>query len=92
MSKGKAVLERRCIYSILLLVPLVFTSCSRPAGDFATFDPDGTAQVTRVIPMPSTVSPEAQTWLDSLARQKYAPQTLAERRAGTDQWLRPSLR
>ena len=86
MSKGKAVLARRCIDFILLLVPLVFTSCSRPASDFATFDPDGTAHVTRVIPMPSTVSPEAQKWLDSLARQKYAPQTLAERRAGTDQW------
>jgi epsilon-lactone hydrolase len=86
VSKGKAVLERRCIDFVLLLVPLVFTSCSRPASDFATFDPDGTAHVTRVIPMPSTVSPEAQKWLDSLARQKYAPQTLAERRAGTDQW------
>ena len=36
--------------------------------------------------MPSTISPEAQKWLDSLARQKYAPQTLAERRAATDKW------
>jgi acetyl esterase/lipase len=58
VSKGKAVLERRGIYFILLLVPLVFTSCSRPAGDFAMVDPDGTAHVTRVIPMPSTVSSE----------------------------------
>jgi acetyl esterase/lipase len=36
--------------------------------------------------MPATVSPEAQKWLESLAHQKYGPQTLAERRAGTDKW------
>jgi epsilon-lactone hydrolase len=38
------------------------------------------------FPTPSTISPEAQNWLDSIARQKYAPQTLAERRLGTDKW------
>ncbi len=55
-------------------------SCPRPAGESATFDPDGTAHIARIIPMPSTISPEAQKWLDSLAHQKYGPQTLAERR------------
>jgi monoterpene epsilon-lactone hydrolase len=67
----------------------MLASCSQPAkidSDSATFGPDGTARVTRIVPMPSTVSPEAQKWLDSLAKQKYAPQTLAERRAGTDKW------
>ena len=83
---GKAVLERCCTYFVLLLVALLFISCSRPAGDSATFAPEGTAHITRVIPMPTTISPEAQKWLDALARQEYAPQTLAERRAGTDQW------
>jgi acetyl esterase/lipase len=54
--------------------------------DSATFDPDGTAHVTRVVPMPSTVSPEAQKWLLSLPQKKSAPETLAERRARTDIW------
>jgi len=55
--------------------------------DSATFDPDGTAHITRVIPMPSTVSPEAQKWLDSLDQQKVGPpETLAERRTHTDAW------
>ncbi|MGB7438176.1 MAG: alpha/beta hydrolase [Candidatus Acidiferrum sp.] len=78
----------RSILSALFLVSLTLLSCSRsrPAGDSATFDADGTAHITRVVPMPSTISPEAQKWLDSLARQKYAPQTLAERRAATDKW------
>jgi acetyl esterase/lipase len=54
--------------------------------DSATFDPDGTAHITRVIPMPSTISPEAQRWLASLTQKKSGPETLAERRAHTDAW------
>ncbi len=55
--------------------------------DSATFDPDGTAHITRVIPMPATISPEARNWLESLNQQKVGPpETLAERRARTDIW------
>jgi monoterpene epsilon-lactone hydrolase len=54
--------------------------------DAATFDADGTAHITRVVPMPSTVSPETQKWLASLTAKSNAPQTLAQRRAGTDEW------
>jgi epsilon-lactone hydrolase len=60
---------------------------STPPQDFATFDPDGTAHITRVIPMPPTISPEAQKWLDSLDQQKVGPpESLAERRTHTDAW------
>ena len=56
--------------------------------DSATFAPDGTAHITRVVPVPSTLSPEAQKWLASLALRprKSGPETLAERRAHTDAW------
>ena len=54
--------------------------------DTATFDPDGTAHLTRVVPMPATISPEAQKWLASMAEQKYETQTLAQRRVSTDAW------
>lgn len=55
--------------------------------DSATFDPDGTEHITRVIPAPVTVSPEAKKWLDSLNQQKVGPaETLAERRTHTDAW------
>jgi acetyl esterase/lipase len=54
--------------------------------DSATFDPDGTAHITRVVPMPLTISPEAQKWLASLNDKKSGPETLAERRARTDIW------
>ncbi len=66
------------------------------AQDSATFDSDGTAHPTRVVPMPVTVSPEAQKWLASLTRIQHGPESLAERRARTDVWRkkgrgRPSL-
>jgi len=57
------------------------------ALDAATFDADGTAHITRVVPMPGTLSPEAQKWLESLNHLKYGPETLAERRAGLEKWL-----
>jgi epsilon-lactone hydrolase len=74
---------------------LVLLGCNPPkqsgadrpvAQDSATFDPDGTAHIARVVPMPFTVSPEAQKWLASLTQKSTAPQTLAQRRAATDEW------
>ncbi len=59
---------------------------SEAASDRATFEADGTAHLTRVVPIPTTVSPEAQAWLESLNHKKHDPETLEQRRAGTDQW------
>lgn len=57
-----------------------------PDPDSATFDPDGTAHITRLVPMPTTVSPEAQKWLKEIEGQSGPPETLAERRTHTDEW------
>jgi monoterpene epsilon-lactone hydrolase len=54
--------------------------------DSATFDANGTAHITRVVPMPTTISAEAQTWLESLTHGTPGPETLVERRARTDAW------
>src|SRR5271166_6934440 len=61
---------------------------SKPSSqqDFATFDADGSAHITRVVPMPTTISPEAQNWLESLTHSTPGPESLAERRARTDAW------
>jgi epsilon-lactone hydrolase len=69
-----------CFTAVFLL------ACSIPTGDVARFDSDGTAHVTRVIPMPSTISAEAQKWLESLTYKSPGYQTLAQRRAATDKW------
>jgi len=72
----------------LIVLSACATAQSKPASqaDSATFDADGTAHFTRVVPMPTTVSPEAQTWLESLTHTTPGPETLAERRARTDAW------
>lgn len=57
-----------------------------PQTDSSYIDANGTAHVTRVVPVPETVSPEARK---SLARQvSDAPshETLADRRSHTDTW------
>jgi epsilon-lactone hydrolase len=75
------------LFAAIALAPtLVAQSNPAPQQDSATFDPDGTAHIMRTVPMPTTISPEAQTWLASLTQQKSGQQTLAERRARTDEW------
>jgi hypothetical protein len=60
MSKHR--LHRHIPLFALGLISCTLLSCSHPpAADSATFDPDGTAHITRTIPMPSTISPEAQS-------------------------------
>jgi len=65
---------------------LAAQSNSNQPPDSATFDADGTAHLTRVVPMPLTISPEAQKWLASLPAETHGTETLAERRARTDAW------
>jgi monoterpene epsilon-lactone hydrolase len=75
-----------CLAGISLALSPILPAQSPQQQDSATFDPNGTAHVIRVIPMPSTISPEAQKWLASLTKQKSATETLAERRIKTDEW------
>jgi epsilon-lactone hydrolase len=75
---------------LLLLIALATSLCAQsdsdPETDSATFDSDGTAHISRVVPPPSTVSAEAQKWLNSLITSTPGPETLAERRTRTDTW------
>ena len=54
-----------------------------PQTDTTAIDADGTAHVTRVIPVPGTISPEAQKAI-SWRPPAHWPPTLAEQRAATD--------
>ena len=56
--------------------------------DTAKFDADGTAHITRVVPIPTTVSPEAQKWLKEIEHEAPQPKDLAEIRSRTDEWRR----
>jgi monoterpene epsilon-lactone hydrolase len=89
-SSGKTIQMNIRVLSLLAAIAVVQSLAvqSNPVApkDSATFDPDGTAHITRVVPMPLTISPEAQKWLASLNEKKSGPETLAERRARTDIW------
>ena len=61
----------RCWAQPLALFCLSGLVCSAQDTDTATFDPDGTAHITRVIPIPRLVSKEAQTRLGTGA--SWAP-------------------
>jgi epsilon-lactone hydrolase len=70
----------------LFAAPAV-TQAPPPANpDSATFDPDGAAHIARLVPMPSTVSPEAQKWLKDIEGEVPQTTNLAERRAQTERW------
>ncbi len=75
-----------CLVVVPLSATLLGQSIPPAQKDSATFDVDGTAHITRVVPMPSAISREAQSWLASLTQSTPGPETLAERRARTDEW------
>lgn len=77
-----------CLGVLAMAGCVVAQSTPAPQKDSATFDADGTAHITRVVPMPMTISAEAQKWLNSLTHQKSGKETLAERRAHLQEWLK----
>jgi acetyl esterase/lipase len=62
------------------------SSGTQQQTDSSVIAPDGTAYVTRVMPVPKTMSPEAQRMLARVVSDANVPQTLEQRREGTDKW------
>ncbi|MGA2206560.1 MAG: alpha/beta hydrolase [Terracidiphilus sp.] len=61
--------------------PAPTTAAQAPNGDTSYIDAQGTAHITRVVPIPTAISPEAQKMLASPAPDQAPPESLAERRA-----------
>ena len=66
--------------------PRPTTAAEAPTRDTSYIDADGTARVTRVIPVPKTISPEAQKVLARQQPDQGPPEPLAERRKRTDEY------
>lgn len=62
------------------------TAAQAPNADTSYIDADGTAHITRVIPVPPDLSPEAKKSLARPVSDAVHPQSLEERRHGTDVW------
>jgi epsilon-lactone hydrolase len=66
--------------------PQATTAAQAPNSDTSYIDAEGAAHITRVIPVPLDLSPEAKKSLSRPASDAARPQSLAERRSGTDAW------
>jgi len=60
------------------------TAAEAPNRDTSYIEANGTAHVTRVVPVPQTISPEAQTSLSRQEPDEGPPQPLEQRRKMTD--------
>jgi acetyl esterase/lipase len=66
--------------------PQPTTAAQAPNSDTSYIDAQGTAHVTRVVPVPSTISAEAQASLRRAEPDQAPPEPLALRRSRTDAW------
>ena len=66
--------------------PQPTTAAEAPNRDTSYIDAQGTAHVTRVVPVPETISPQAQLALGHPQPDQGPPESLAERRKSTDEY------
>jgi acetyl esterase/lipase len=64
--------------------PAPTTAATAPNSDTSYIDAQGAAHVTRVVPEPDTISPEAKRSLAQPTPDQGPPEPLSQRRAGTD--------
>ena len=62
------------------------TKCTPPQSDTSFIDSQGTAHVTRVVPVPDTLSPQAQKAVGVVIPDTAEPEDLAKRRAQASAW------
>ena len=74
------------LFSLPLLAQQATTAGQAPNSDTSYIDPQGAAHITRVIPIPPDLSPEAKQSLARPISDAPVHQTLADRREHTDAW------
>ena len=62
------------------------TAATAAQRDTTFIDANGTAHITRIVPVPDDLSPQAQHDVSRAQRDAAPPTPLAERRKGTDAW------
>ncbi len=86
----------RCVALPLLAISTILAAQSVPQATSAStattrnssyVDEQGTAYVTRVVPVPPRLSPEARKSLIRRTPDQSPPETLEQRRAGMEAWL-----
>ena len=77
----------RLILGVMAVSLMTAGAFAQEHKDSSVIAPDGTAYVTRVMPVPQTVSPEAQKMLGRVVSDVAGPAaTVQQDRAGVDKW------
>src|SRR4029077_7327475 len=82
-------MPKRCFSSLLTLPAALAVraqSQSIPADAYTTFDADGTAHIKRALPIPKTISPEAQALM--MPGERWLPAAGTKERAA---WMEKML-
>ncbi len=66
--------------------PAPTTAAEAPTRDTSFIDAQGTAHITRIVPVPQALSVPSRWWLSQPAPDQGPPEPLAERRKRTDEW------
>jgi monoterpene epsilon-lactone hydrolase len=86
----KSVMTCMTVVAVSLALPAACAQQSPerviPQSDTSFIDSEGTAHVTRVVPVPTTISPEAQKVVARQMSDSPPPESVAENRARTDAW------
>lgn len=72
--------------SLTLIAQQATTAANAPTRDTSYIDASGAAHVTRVVPVPQDLSPEAQKFISPSLPDEAPPESLAERRKRMDDW------
>jgi monoterpene epsilon-lactone hydrolase len=62
------------------------TAADAPQRDSSFIDAEGRAHITRIVPVPAYLSRQSRYWLSESVPDAGPPESLADRRAGTDKW------
>ncbi|MBI3476787.1 MAG: hypothetical protein HY010_13730 [Acidobacteria bacterium] len=79
----------RCHWFVPFTLLCAVAGCQErdiPTTDSSTIDEKGTAHVTRVVPVPRTISPEAQKWLSQPRSDAPDNTSVADNRAHAEKW------
>lgn len=93
MNSRKLIVQVAFLFWVLLsgfpaivLAQDAACKCTPPQSDTSFIDDRGTAHVTRVVPVPDTLSPEAQKAVSVAIPDTPEPEDLAKRRAQASAW------
>jgi len=66
--------------------PKPTTAADAAQRDSSYIDEQGRAHITRIVPVPASLSRQSRYWLSQPVPDAGPPESLAERRASTDKW------